>query len=146
MKKIRIGHDNAGLGPAWHLNRVEVTNLKTGEHRIFPANRWFSKSDDDFQIERDLFPGDAPDLNVEWEVVVVTSDIKGAGTDANVFVQMFGSEGAAATGVITLQRAVCGCACVTGSLPVCRRVWCWMPSMACLAGMLRRWSSSMWVG
>lgn len=50
MKKIRIGHDNSGLGPAWHLNRVEVTNLKTGEHRIFPANKWFSKTDDDYQV------------------------------------------------------------------------------------------------
>ncbi|KAG2432966.1 hypothetical protein HXX76_008694 [Chlamydomonas incerta] len=95
MKKIRIGHDNSGLGPAWHLNRVEVTNLKTGEHRIFPANKWFSKTEDDYQIERDLFPGDAPDLNVEYEVVVITSNIPGAGTDANVFVQMFGTEGEA---------------------------------------------------
>lgn len=119
MKKIRIGHDNAGLGPAWHLNRVEVTNLKTGEHRIFPANRWFSKSDDDFQIERDLFPGDAPDLNVEWEVVVVTSDIKGAGTDANVFVQMFGSEGNVRLCGLTLLR-------VGSRLPVCGEVWCWV--------------------
>ena len=50
MKKIRVGHDNSGAGPAWHLNRVEVTNLKTGEHRIFPANKWFSKKDDDFQV------------------------------------------------------------------------------------------------
>ncbi|GLC54185.1 hypothetical protein PLESTB_000832700 [Pleodorina starrii] len=95
MKKIRIGHDNSGLGPAWHLNRVEVTNLKTGEHRIFPANAWFSKSEGDFQIERDLFPGDVPNLNVEYEVVVVTSDLPGAGTDANVFLQMLGTEGEA---------------------------------------------------
>ncbi len=39
MRKIRVGHDNTGVGPAWHLNRVEVTNLKTGEHKIFPANK-----------------------------------------------------------------------------------------------------------
>ncbi|GIL93966.1 hypothetical protein Vretimale_245 [Volvox reticuliferus] len=95
MKKIRIGHDNSGIGAAWHLNRVEVTNLKTGEHRIFPANCWFSKKHDDFQIERDLYPGDVPDLNVAYEIVVVTSDLPGAGTDANVYVQMYGTEGEA---------------------------------------------------
>ncbi|KAG2501257.1 hypothetical protein HYH03_001064 [Edaphochlamys debaryana] len=95
MKKIRIGHDNSGFGPSWHLNRVEVTNLKTGEHRVFPANKWFSTTDDDFQIERDLFPGDMPDLNVDYEVIVVTSALTGAGTDANVFIHMYGSEGEA---------------------------------------------------
>lgn len=93
MKKIRVGHDNSGLGAAWHLNRVEVTNLKTGEHRIFPANRWFSKSHDDYQIERDLYPGDVPDLNLDYEIAVVTSNLSGAGTDANVYVQMYGTEG-----------------------------------------------------
>ena len=45
------------------------------------------------QIERDLYPGDAPDLNIEYEIAVVTSDIAGAGTDSNVYVQMFGAEG-----------------------------------------------------
>ncbi|KXZ51726.1 hypothetical protein GPECTOR_11g173 [Gonium pectorale] len=95
MRKIRVGHDNTGIGPAWHLNRVEVTNLKTGEHKIFPANKWFSKTHDDFQIERDLYPGDMPDLNVEYEIRVVTSNISGAGTDANVYVHLYGTEGEA---------------------------------------------------
>ena len=55
LVKIRIGHDNSGLGPAWHLERVEITNRGTGKRFMFPCNRWLSKSEDDFQIERDLF-------------------------------------------------------------------------------------------
>ena len=28
IEKIRIGHDNAGFGSAWHLEKVEVRRLK----------------------------------------------------------------------------------------------------------------------
>ncbi len=31
FNSLRIGHDNSGFGPAWHLAKVEVVNTNTGE-------------------------------------------------------------------------------------------------------------------
>lgn len=205
MQRIRVGHDNSGLGAAWHLNRVEVTNSTTGQHTIFPCNRqapgwlldlqrtmelwrtgsipgasqplqgatsarggcenesnlqlqhgcflsaegsmfliiilpqspcrWFSKKDDDYQIERDLFPSDAADLNIDWQVSVKTSDIKGAGTDANVFCILIGEQGALASkqaqgrggkrsrGCHTIEQTDNRWAQCSNATPSCRTGW-----------------------
>eukprot|EP00798_Chlamydomonas_sp_ICE-L_P013676 gene13676-19564_t len=104
LAKIRIGHDNAGMGAAWHLDHVEVTHKGTGSKYHFPCNKWFSKSEDDFQIERDLYPAGAiipeSDYDVkipesDYDIEVFTSDISKAGTDSNVFVLIYGEEGEA---------------------------------------------------
>ena len=34
---------------------MEITNQGSGQRYVFPCNKWLSKSEDDFQIERDLF-------------------------------------------------------------------------------------------
>ena len=39
MAKIRIGHDNSGLGAAWHLDKVIVENQVTGESATFLCNK-----------------------------------------------------------------------------------------------------------
>lgn len=62
LKKIRIGHDNTGLGssmisfrfnvPGWFLNEVRI---KRGDQKwIFTCYRWFATDQDDGQIEREL--------------------------------------------------------------------------------------------
>lgn len=40
MQSLRIQHDNSGLGPAWHLASVDVTNTTTGEAAVFPYHGW----------------------------------------------------------------------------------------------------------
>ncbi len=72
MKKIRIGHDGAGLGAGWHLARVIVENLRTGECVTFECNRWFDKGEDDGAIERDLFPSSSIVDGVNWKLTIVT--------------------------------------------------------------------------
>uniref|UniRef100_A0A1A8N5Q6 Lipoxygenase homology domains 1a n=1 Tax=Nothobranchius pienaari TaxID=704102 RepID=A0A1A8N5Q6_9TELE len=51
IEKIRIGHDNRGVNPGWHLDRVEIRRLlrkgKGSETVIFPCERWLAKSEDD---------------------------------------------------------------------------------------------------
>ncbi|CAF3778507.1 unnamed protein product [Rotaria sp. Silwood1] len=57
IEKIRIGHDNQGFDPSWHLDRVEIRRLIKGEKSktyLFKCNRWFSKSEDDQSIVREL--------------------------------------------------------------------------------------------
>ena len=101
LQKIKIWHDNWGLGPAWKLARIEVTNTSdpSEEFVTFPANRWLDKQ---HGLEAILTPdrdgdgqGDALEggVEVEYNVAVHTSDIRFAGTDSNVFLEMHGSKG-----------------------------------------------------
>ena len=34
IEKIRIGHDNAGMGSGWHVDRVEIRRLRE-DGRVF---------------------------------------------------------------------------------------------------------------
>lgn len=55
LEKIKIGHDNSGLLPSWHLNKVELFNKKNPQTVMtFECNKWLSKKEDDGQIERVL--------------------------------------------------------------------------------------------
>uniref|UniRef100_A0A3P8UHJ0 Lipoxygenase homology PLAT domains 1 n=1 Tax=Cynoglossus semilaevis TaxID=244447 RepID=A0A3P8UHJ0_CYNSE len=117
IEKIRIGHDNRGVNPGWHLDRVEIRRLlrkgKGSETVIFPCERWLAKSEDDGEIIRELVPSDiitekllrdgnlkVNEVEVEdalethtYKVSVMTGDLNGAGTDANVFLTIYGDLG-----------------------------------------------------
>lgn len=70
------------MGASWHLSHIEVINIKTNQHWLFPCCKWLSTSQGDGQIERDLIPGSsltalAPEH--AYVVTVFTSNISGAG-------------------------------------------------------------------
>ena len=69
----------------------------------FACRRWFSRNEDDGLIERDLFPGDQMDEepDVLYTAEVFTSDVRGAGTDADVSMELFGHLGS--SGLQTLN-------------------------------------------
>ena len=56
-----------------------------------PLPRWFSKKEGDGQIERELFPSFSGGTN--WKLVIVTGSESGAGTDADVIVELMGEGG-----------------------------------------------------
>uniref|UniRef100_A0AAV2IX71 PLAT domain-containing protein n=1 Tax=Knipowitschia caucasica TaxID=637954 RepID=A0AAV2IX71_KNICA len=117
IEKIRIGHDNRGVNPGWHLDRVEIRRLlrkgKGSETVIFPCECWLAKSEDDGETVRELVPSDiiteklsrdgslkVTEVEVEdaleihtYTVSVITGDVYGAGTDANVFLTIYGDQG-----------------------------------------------------
>ncbi|KAM4634346.1 lipoxygenase homology domain-containing protein 1 [Polymixia lowei] len=117
IEKIRIGHDNRGINPGWHLDRVEIRRLlrkgKGSETIIFPCECWLAKSEDDGETVRELVPSDiiteklgrdgglkVTEIEVEdalelhiYKVSVMTGDMYGAGTDANVFLTIYGDLG-----------------------------------------------------
>ncbi|XP_054600445.2 lipoxygenase homology domain-containing protein 1 [Nothobranchius furzeri] len=117
IEKIRIGHDNRGVNPGWHLDRVEIRRLlrkgKGSETVIFPCERWLAKSEDDGETVRELVPSDiiteklsrdgnlkVTEVEVEdalethtYKVSVMTGDVNGSGTDANVFLTIYGDLG-----------------------------------------------------
>ena len=60
ITRIRIGHDNSGVGPGWYLNKVIVDDLDMGKVHEFPCERWFSLTEDDGCIARDLIANVGP--------------------------------------------------------------------------------------
>ena len=91
----KIGHDATGFGSGWFLDEVVVDNETEGLRWYFPCHRWLDKDEDDGCIERVLSLGleiaIADDRAMSYIVKVTTGKVRGAGTDANVFVSMFGN-------------------------------------------------------
>ena len=74
-----------------------MENLKTKKRYTFTCGRWLSKTDEDKQIIREL-PAEGPGISkpltvVKYNVHVYTADKLNAGTDTNVFINIFGECG-----------------------------------------------------
>uniref|UniRef100_A0A8C6JNJ0 Uncharacterized protein n=1 Tax=Melopsittacus undulatus TaxID=13146 RepID=A0A8C6JNJ0_MELUD len=106
LKKIKIGHDNKGNSTGWFLEWVELDAPSLGQCLKFPCGRWLDKSEDDGAVERIIFPAELQTTEyipfVPYEITVYTSDIFGAGTDADVFIVLYGSDG-----ICTQQKSLC---------------------------------------
>mmetsp|Transcript_22009 Transcript_22009/g.66009 ORF Transcript_22009/g.66009 Transcript_22009/m.66009 type:complete len:2411 (+) Transcript_22009:238-7470(+) len=94
LERLQIGHDNRGLGPSWYLDRVTVEIIDEIAPPVeFPCGRWLAKSEDDGQIERTLYLSSSNKTNTTYTIRVFTGDIRHAGTDANVYIVLFGENG-----------------------------------------------------
>jgi hypothetical protein len=97
IKKITIGHDGAGFGSGWFLDKVVVQSMSLKKDWYFLCGRWLDKSEDDGKIEREIDASDADGVAsqplVRYKVAVTTGDRRGAGTDANVFIVVYGKNG-----------------------------------------------------
>ncbi|KAL6458734.1 hypothetical protein MHYP_G00322060 [Metynnis hypsauchen] len=106
LQKLRIGHDNSGGSSGWFLDWVEIDAPSQGQKLRFPCGRWLDKGEDDGAIVRDLYPAELQtELYtpfVPYEIKVFTSDIFGAGTDADIFIVLYGQKG-----LCTLQKYLC---------------------------------------
>lgn len=119
-----------GGSAGWFLDWVEIDAPSLGQRLRFPCGRWLDKGEDDGAIVRDLFPnalqtelytpcecmssytedslsttGDVIFLYfavVPYEIKVFTSDVFGAGTDADVFIVLYGRNA-----VCTQQKSLC---------------------------------------
>lgn len=79
IEKIRIGHDNKGMTPGWHLDKVEVRRLKDdGESSTtytFPCKRWLAKDEDDGSVVRELIPNKVIEESVTEDGEVETKEV-----------------------------------------------------------------------
>ena len=74
-----------------------MENLANHHRYVFPCNRWLSRKEEDKQIVREL-PAQGPGIKqplrvLKYMVDVYTGKERNAGTDANVFVNIFGELG-----------------------------------------------------
>ncbi|XP_004408596.1 PREDICTED: lipoxygenase homology domain-containing protein 1 isoform X1 [Odobenus rosmarus divergens] len=106
LRKVRIGHDNTGKAPGWFVDWVEVDAPSLGKCMTFPCGRWLAKNEDDGAIVRDLFHAELQTRLytpfVPYEITLYTSDVFGAGTDANIFIVIYGCDA-----VCTQQKYLC---------------------------------------
>jgi hypothetical protein len=97
LKKIRVGHDNSSLGPAWFLEKVVITNQASQQQWFFLCGKWLAKDEDDGQIIRELPASDKDGVAslpmVNYKLSIMTGDRKGAGTNANILVTIYGKNG-----------------------------------------------------
>ncbi|KAL2092882.1 hypothetical protein ACEWY4_012680 [Coilia grayii] len=106
LRKLRIGHDNSGGSPGWFLDWVDINAPSQGQRIRFPCGRWLDRGEDDGAIVRDLYPAELQTEFyvpfVPYEIKTFTSDVFGAGTDADVFIVLYGRNG-----VCTQQKHLC---------------------------------------
>ncbi|KAG2458082.1 LOXH1 protein, partial [Polypterus senegalus] len=96
LYKIRIGHSNSGEFPGWHCQEIRLQDLSTEEIFYLPVNRWLSRDESDGEICREvpIFHKGFPAYPVSvYKVHVVTGDLWNAGTEANVYVTVYGEKG-----------------------------------------------------
>lgn len=75
-----------------YISRHPYTHHSMGEAWLVPLLlcRWFAKNEDDGAIRRRLRPSDAAAATTSYRVTTYTGDVRGAGTDAEVWVELVG--------------------------------------------------------
>jgi hypothetical protein len=96
LQKIRLGHDGRRPGAGWYVDEVVVDNKAFGMRWYFGLHRWLDKKLGDGQLEveteyvRKVRIDDDHLVRRVYTIKFVTGKIRGAGTDANVFIRLFG--------------------------------------------------------
>lgn len=95
LEWIEVGHDNTSANPSWHLAEVFVENITLNLVWIFSINQWFDINIGDGLIRRNFWPRKPEELidMQHYKILIFTSNIKGAGTNANILVQLIGDQG-----------------------------------------------------
>ncbi|KAH8871549.1 Lipoxygenase homology domain-containing protein 1 [Schistosoma japonicum] len=113
FSKLRIWHNDKGSATDWHLNKVEIRKIKTRQNvfvtYIFPCNKWLSCHMDQAALERELIPSHIiqdqngkiqleKQITPKWlmntyEVKIITGNRTFAGTDASVYLTLYGDNG-----------------------------------------------------
>ena len=98
-EKINVWHNNGGWGPAWYLEKITLTDKKTWKQYVFPCSMWLDKrhgikQGGDGSINR-IIEVDQKQTRaiVPYQITVKTGNRALAGTDAKVYIQLFGTEG-----------------------------------------------------
>ena len=106
LKSIIIGHDDSGYAPAFHLDQVEVRDLRGARSWTFPCGEWLdsARGAGEANTRRELKAGVGADRRRHrYRLVVRTAATAGAGTSANVVATVYGEDGD--TGAQPLESA-----------------------------------------
>lgn len=98
LTQLILTLDGAGNRPSWNLDHALVFRDASIEDKpddslgvYFPCRQWFNK---EMGMAKALFPmKKGEDGRLAYTFRVQTSDVKGAGTDSNIFVSLVGDKG-----------------------------------------------------
>lgn len=98
IRRLTIGHDNSGFGSDWFLDQVVLYQNATPQDKLyFKCGQWLSRTQGDGMIERTLEASSRPPATQlpgkTYLLCIATGTMRGAGTDANIFVTLFGEKG-----------------------------------------------------
>uniref|UniRef100_A0A8C1WTB9 Lipoxygenase homology domains 1b n=1 Tax=Cyprinus carpio TaxID=7962 RepID=A0A8C1WTB9_CYPCA len=97
INRLLIGHTNEGMRAGWFLDSVQIMVPNHGKHYMFPSHRWLCRDEADGKTEVEIYPSEILDVEqcklINYEITVVTGDIFAGGTNANVFIQIYGDQG-----------------------------------------------------
>lgn len=92
ISSIDLWHDGTGENPEWKVEYIQVANLTTGSRAFFYIDTLLnSQNDNAISAEPRSPPAETEKLT--YAIHVYTSDERGAGTSADVYVDIKGSEG-----------------------------------------------------
>jgi hypothetical protein len=97
LKAVSVRCDQKGLGSKWKLQHVEAVSGSTGEKFVFPFNSYIAGTTavEIPEAGAKAVGSDGDLLPQRYKVVTRTSDIRFAGTDAEVKLELWGSDGEA---------------------------------------------------
>jgi len=94
INRIRLRHDNSGLGPGWFVHQVRVINQDTGQLWHFVIDQWLAEDEGDGLIDKQFQA--SYHQEADYKIVIYTGDVDwelGEGTDANIYISLFGENG-----------------------------------------------------
>ncbi|OWK01589.1 hypothetical protein Celaphus_00017767, partial [Cervus elaphus hippelaphus] len=107
LSRVSIGHGNVGVNRGWYCEKVVILCPFTGIQQTFPCSNWLDEKKADGLIERQLYEMvslrkkrlkiyDAiGPISAEfpWSLWVWTTDLKKAGSNSPIFIQIYGQKG-----------------------------------------------------
>ncbi|XP_069117526.1 lipoxygenase homology domain-containing protein 1-like [Argopecten irradians] len=93
LRMLTIEHDGMEKKHSWYVEKINVTDMKTGQEWTFYCKNWLSLHIPDYCIKRDLMGEEKQIPQEEYVITVATGKKMMAGTDANIFVTLYGSQG-----------------------------------------------------
>ncbi len=96
VEQLTLTHDNLGENPGWYPLEVRLRRESDGKEWTFrpPAGRWLEAGADGTLEALDLTPLEAGRAYALYQIAVVTGDKPQAGTDANVYLRLYGKQSA----------------------------------------------------
>ncbi|PNH09091.1 Lipoxygenase y domain-containing protein 1 [Tetrabaena socialis] len=102
LRALRMGHDS--WGEPWRMDMAVVRTASGGKY-YFPHRGWLGQETPFVEIPASLT--DPRTQRRVYKVVVTTSDLRAAGTDANVYCELRGERGATQRTVLRDEGANC---------------------------------------
>ena len=95
LREISIGQDTSEMGGSGHLHLVEIIDTATHTGWFFECDQLPENAATDKRSQIDLTASliDPATSLAEYSITVHTSDVRGASTDASIYVTLWGTKG-----------------------------------------------------